>query len=84
MIATMFSAVNSPPPLVLFGMVVSGGGFFSCVLAGVLRAALSSCRALRAFGVQIWLACCSILLGSKKGGSTEPPIVRRFALSSVI
>ena len=48
---------------------------------GVLRAALP---AVWAFGVQSWLACCSILLGSKMGGSIEPPFVGRFALSSII
>ena len=38
LIAMMFSAVNSPTPRVLCGMV----GFVSLVLAGTLRAALLS------------------------------------------
>ena len=50
-------------------------------LPGALRAALSSCRALWAFGVQSWSATRSGGLssqGSKKGGSFEPPSVSRF------
>ena len=89
MIATMFSAVNSPTPRVVFGMV----GFVSLVLAGTLRAALLICRALWAFGVQSWLATCyGGLFGLvscpvravKRAAPIEPPIVGRFALSSVI
>ena len=59
-------------------------GFVSCVWAGALRAALSSSGA---FGVQSWPATCSVGLfglGSKMGGSNEPPFVGRFALASVI
>ena len=52
--------------------------FVSLVLAGALRAVLSSCRALWALGVQSWSSTCSDGLsswGSKKGGSIEPPLV---------
>ena len=68
--------------------------FVSCVLAGVLRAALSSCRALWAFGVQSWSATCygglfglgelDPVRAAKRAARMEPPIVGRFALSSVI
>ena len=80
--AAMFSAVNSPTPGDLFGMVVSGtAGVRISLLAGTLRAALSSCRALWALGVQSWSSTCSGGLsswGSKKGGSIKPPLVGRF------
>ena len=72
----MFSAVNSPAPRVLFGMV----GFVSCLLAGVLRAVLSysgpwCVKPGQQRAMAGCLACCSILLGQQKGGSFEPPIV---------
>ena len=60
----MFSAVNSPTPRVLFGMVVSGGG--GVRLLGVGGCAQSGAVDLsRPMGP--W--------GSKKGGSIEPPFV---------
>ena len=89
--ATMFSAVNSPTPRVVFDMVVSGaagvrllrvggcaqGG--AVVLWGLWCAKLVSNVLWRA----VWLGELSCY-GSKKGGSFEPPIVGRFALASVI
>ena len=64
-------------------------GFVSCVLSGVLRAALLRSGPLVCKLVSnvlwraVWLGELSGY-GSKKGGSIEPPIVGRFALSSVI
>ena len=90
----MFSAVNSPPPRVVFGMVVSGGG--GVRLLGVGGYAESGAVELsRPLGLwcaklvsnvlwrAVWPAVRSSW-GSKKGGSVEPPFVGRFALSSVI
>ena len=64
-------------------------GFVSFVLAGAFRAALLSCRALWALGMQAGrqralVACLAggaVLLGQQKGGSIEPPIVGRFCLA---
>ena len=63
--------------------------FVSCVLAGVLRAALlrSGPLVCKLVGNVLWRAVWLGKLscyGSKKGGSNEPPIVGCFVLSSVI
>ena len=58
-------------------------GFVSCVLAGVLRAALlrSGPLVCKLVSNVLWRA---VRLGQQKGGSFEPPIVGGFGLSSVI
>ena len=90
----MFSAVNSPPPRVVFGMVVSGGGGVRLLLVGgCAQSGAVELSRLWALGVQSWPTTCygglfgllfDPLGAAKKGGSVEPPFVGRFALSSVI
>ena len=58
--------------------------FFFFVLAVAFRAALSPSRPLESARCSGGLSGVLYGQGSKKGGSNEPPIVGRFALSSVI
>ena len=91
--ATMFSAVNSPTPRVLFGMVASGAaGFVSFVLAGAFRASLLSCGALWALGVPNWSATysrrllglvCRPLRAAKRAAQLSRPSGVVFALPFV-
>ena len=95
--ATMFSAVNSPTPRVLFGMVVSGAAGVhvllrvgGCAQGGAVELSRPSgplvCKALVSSNVLWWAFWPAVpsLLGRKKGRlDSSRPLWVVFALPSV-